>query len=355
VALIGGLFLFGWLFSALFRFHDPTLRTLLVINATLLATGYLAIRAYYAGRNMHFAISQHRWRYVEAGLGIVLASVTLLAAVWLLTGFIGRLPFAGFSNSVNDAAITQQLDRRLPPIPIVFQYFRGLTDPNASPALAVQSPLTNEAADYDKQSFAEASAKAANSAVRVTSFGCGGTVSGSGFFAAPYAIITNAHVVAGMKRPIIKYNGRSYATKAVYFSSNLDLAVLRVDDVRGQPLEFAATSDITNATVAIIGYGSGDKAAIPGIIRSTFQAASSNIYGLGTISREVYEIQSIVAQGDSGSPVVLPNGTVAGILFAKSEVVGNYAYAFTSTSVRDNLARGLVATRQISTGACLMD
>ena len=45
-----------------------------------------------------------------------------------------------------------------------------------------------------------------------------------------------------------------------------------------------------------------------------------DIYGQGEITRHLYEIQATIHHGNSGGPFVLPNGQVAGVVFASSVV-----------------------------------
>jgi hypothetical protein len=226
VGFFGGLFFGGWLFPHLLPIHDRTILTVVNGNLVLLLAAYAAVRGLDLGRRFHFSLGK-RWAYWgESVLGILLSMAAVLAAAWLLGATIGRLPFAGFSNSANDAYIVQALDHRLPPVPAVLAEFNRLVDANTSPQLFVQPAST--AADSvlpPLQALQPAIAKVSAATVRVTSFGCGGIVSGSGFVVAPGLVATDAHVIAGVHRPIIKALGRSYVGVPVLFDANLDFAV----------------------------------------------------------------------------------------------------------------------------------
>ena len=58
-----------------------------------------------------------------------------------------------------------------------------------------------------------------------------------------------------------------------------------------------------------------------------------NIYGEGEVRRRVYEVQSVIRRGNSGGPFVLPDGRVAGVVFANSVVADDVGYAIVSTEV----------------------
>ena len=50
----------------------------------------------------------------------------------------------------------------------------------------------------------------------------------------------------------------------------------------------------------------------------------------GSASREVYVLQAEVRPGDSGGPFVAADGTVLGLVFARSNVNDNVGYALSS-------------------------
>jgi S1-C subfamily serine protease len=67
----------------------------------------------------------------------------------------------------------------------------------------------------------------------------------------------------------------------------------------------------------------------------------------------VYELQASVEPGDSGGPFVLPDGRVAGIVFAASTTDEGVGYAITSTAALDDLRAAMPRTSPVGTGACV--
>jgi hypothetical protein len=187
--------------------------------------------------------------------------------------------------------------------------------------------------------------------VRITSFGCGGLVDGSGFAVGPDLVVTAAHVIAGVKRPIVKSGLQSFAAVPVRFDANQDIAILHVPGLNNQPLSLAAGGVNTGSTVYAIGYPKSIYTVVPGVVRNDLQVFGPNIYNQGAIGRNIYEVQTHIDEGDSGGPVVLPDGRVAGLILSKS-ADSNYGYALTSSSFLGQVQKATTSLRRVSTGVC---
>ena len=356
-AFFGTLFLAGWLFPHLLPIHNPTLKTIINVSLVLLAAIYASVRAFDLGQNIHWSFRlgklkpNQNYKKAEKYLGVVPAAIACLALVWLLGVGIGRLPFEAFSNSVNDSWTVQHLTRALPPVPAVFDEFDEQIDPNGQPEVK-SSPKPYAGFDYSAQDFQTAQAKAKNSVVRITSFGCGGIVGGSGFVISPGFVVTNAHVIAGVKRPIIKYEGSGYEGVPILFNGGLDFAILRVPNLKAPALPLSKNSVKPGTTVAVLGYPGGNYSAVPGLLRDDLEVSSMNIYDNVSTSRTAYGIQSHTDKGSSGGPAVLQDGTVAGVIFSKSSENEDYAYALASSYLIDGLNQAKSSTQRVGTGAC---
>ncbi len=87
-------------------------------------------------------------------------------------------------------------------------------------------------------------------------------------------------------------------------------------------------------------------------IQARYSASGRDIYGRSIVEREVYEIRAPVRQGDSGGPFVLPNGDVAGVIFAASTTDDDTGYALTGEEVSDEVDRGAGRRQAVRTGSC---
>jgi S1-C subfamily serine protease len=189
--------------------------------------------------------------------------------------------------------------------------------------------------------------------VRIESVGCGGFLTGSGFVAGENLVITNAHVIAGVSEPtVVDAEGRHAAT-TVLFDPSSDIAVLRTNSLAGDPLPLLSSILDRNDTAVTLGYPEGGpiEATPAGILGQT-RAVGRDIYHDKLAIREVYQLQTRITTGNSGGPIVLQDGTVAGVIFAKSEARENTGYALTSVFVQPILDQAQGETDRVSTGAC---
>jgi S1-C subfamily serine protease len=293
---------------------------------------------------------------IDTWLGGVVGGVATLLAIWLLAGSLATVPSANVGRLVQDSAIIGRLDRILPPVPSVTARIGRLLDPlgfpsvfagiERTPAAPVQAPTITEV-----QAAVE---RAAASTVRIEGKGCGGVLEGSGFVAAANLVVTNAHVVAGIRKPRVQDGAGIHDTAPVLFDSGLDLAVLRVDGLAGPPLALA-TGDVPRGTLgAVLGYPrNGPFRADAGAVLDEYRARGRDIYGSGLVTRAIYELQATVEPGNSGGPFVLVDGRVAGVVFARSVSEGGIGYALTAADVADRLQR--IASDPVSTGSCAAD
>ena len=93
----------------------------------------------------------------------------------------------------------------------------------------------------------------------------------------------------------------------------------------------------------------------PAGIRSEILATGLDIYGQNTTVRTVYEVQGQVRPGNSGGPLVEPNGLVIGVVFSRSPTNSDIGYALASPGVlqRVERAEALPASTVVGTGECI--
>ncbi|WP_022894113.1 MarP family serine protease [Agromyces subbeticus] len=197
-------------------------------------------------------------------------------------------------------------------------------------------------------------ARAAASVVRVTgsAFQCGSTLSGSGFVVAPDRIVTNAHVVAGVNEPIIEAPGQpAIAGRVVAFDAANDLAMIAVEGLATPPIALATATP--GQEVAVAGYPFGGPFELrPANVMSsgplTIQTAGT------TTTRDVVTLAAEVDHGNSGGPVLTGDGTVGGVIFAKSETVDNVGFAIPTSTLTPMASSATSLDAAVDTGACVV-
>jgi len=91
---------------------------------------------------------------------------------------------------------------------------------------------------------------------------------------------------------------------------------------------------------------------VPARIGGVQNAQGPNIYETSTVTRQIYEIRAVVKSGNSGGPLLSPQGTVDGVVFAAAVGVSDTGFALTAAEVSADASAGEHLTSPVSTGAC---
>jgi S1-C subfamily serine protease len=196
---------------------------------------------------------------------------------------------------------------------------------------------------------------AQESVVRVIGEGCNGAVQGSGFVVTPNVVITNAHVVAGIKEPYVYKGTKPHAAQTVYFDQDYDIAILRTKDMDDiKPLQLSQVILADKSPVLIMGHPDNGALTISGgSIIDSINARGRNIYDRGLVTRQIYEVSASIEQGNSGGPMIAADGTVAGLVFGKSVTNKSVSYVLPSSRLSTPLAQFADSTTKVSTSKCV--
>jgi len=109
----------------------------------------------------------------------------------------------------------------------------------------------------------------------------------------------------------------------------------------------------------------GESAAVPGFpldgpyrvvsarVRAQLDARGLDIYGRERVVREIYSLATTVQPGNSGGPLLDPQGRVVGVIFAKSLEDDTTGYALTLAEAKPVLDAAADAQSEVDTGACV--
>src|SRR4029077_10740074 len=152
----------------------------------------------------------------------------------------------------------------------------------------------------------------------------------------------------------IDVNGSSVPGHVVYYNPQVDVAVIAVPTGSVRPLRFANNAAAAAGDgVAILGYPqNGPYDVQAGRVRSDQRLRSPDIYGGGTVIRDVLSLRGLIRPGNSGGPVVDSGGRVAGVVFAASVTSDDTGYALSARQVQQAAATGRASSRPVSTQGC---
>ncbi|WP_419919144.1 trypsin-like peptidase domain-containing protein [Candidatus Poriferisocius sp.] len=179
-----------------------------------------------------------------------------------------------------------------------------------------------------------------NAVAHVSGTACGTFIEGTGFMVEPGLVITNAHVVAGIDRIEVGAPGRGpvIATLAG-FDPGRDIAALSVPDLGASPVALSSKGAVATEIGDVATVDSDGKLVfVPFEVTARRLDVGRDFYGQQTQGRDVLEISSTLAAGDSGAALVNISGEVVGMAFGIHRGRQNPGYALDGGEIADFLA-----------------
>ena len=312
----------------------------------------------YAGAKVRDRITWQPIRAVDAVGGSLLSAVAVLLVAWALGVAVSGTRIGAITPLVRDSTILAKVDQTLPSDSgQVLQAFNNVVGTTFFPRYL--EPFAPErivaVKPGDPRMLTDPDVVAAEaSVVKVRGANtCGSGVEGTGFFYAPGRLMTNAHVVAGVTRPEVEVGGTSVTASVVLYDEDLDIAVLSLPDTGTPHLALDAEVEPRDA-VAVLGYPEdGPYDVQSGRVRAEQRLRSPDIYGEGTVIRQVFSLRALIRPGNSGGPIVTSGGDVAGMVFAASVSDQDTGYALTADQVAESAAAGVTRQAPVDTGTCV--
>ncbi len=311
----------------------------------------------FGGARIRDRVTWQPVRALDAVGGALLSAVAVLLVAWALGVAVAGSGIAGVSTQVRSSKVLAEVDQVLPDsadtVLSAFNdvvgsgFFPQYLDPFAPERIVEVGPGPKRLLTDPDVEDAQASVLK----IRGTN-DCGRGVEGSGFVYAEGRVMTNAHVVAGVDEPQVEVRGGSMAAEVVHYDPDLDVAVLALDTSGVPALPFDEGVGPGDG-VAILGYPlDGPYDVQPGRVRAEQRLRSPDIYGRGSVLREVFSLRGLVRPGNSGGPVVTSGGDVAGVVFAASVQDKDTGYALTAAQVARSAATGISRSQPVETGDC---
>ncbi|MGA2036767.1 MAG: MarP family serine protease [Acidimicrobiales bacterium] len=345
--------------------HTTTTKTLIAAVVVLGMAGALGGVGRLVGAHSSTALQRLRLGPIDSAAGVAVAVFATLVATWLVASILVNSRFTSLDTALHDSRIVRTMNNVLPPVPAVFSRIESFLAAEGFPVVFAGLPPQSATPVTRPSNAAVAAAvvAAGPSTVQVAGAGCGVIQEGSGFVVAPGLVVTNAHVIAGIPRPFVIDSAGRYNATAVLFDPELDIAVLRVPGLGDKSLSLVSGSSPVRpgSTAAVLGYPEGGPFTFtPAGVAAAFRATGLDIYGTATTQRTIYELDAQVRPGNSGGPLVasgdaaegIPDGTVIGVVFARSTTNSGIGYALTMPAVERDIAAARSATATVGTGAC---
>jgi S1-C subfamily serine protease len=341
------------------RFSDSTARLVVSLVAIFALAVLGQTLAGWLGTHLRRAISSPPLQKVDDLGGAFISLVAVLLVAWLIAVPLASTPFPGLNKAVRSSAILGGINSVMPEqAQALSSALRDTLDTSGFPNVLGGLAPTNAkevAAPDPKLANSEVVQKSKKSVLKVlgTAPSCSRRIEGSGFVYAPERIMTNAHVVAGTRDLVVEDNGSRLDGTVVVYDPERDLAVIYVPGLKAPVMPFAPKAAGSGANAIVLGYPQdGPYDAQSARVRDANELPGRDIYDQNDITRDIYTIRSLVRSGNSGGPLITPNGQVLGVIFAAAADDRNTGFALTASEAAPIAQAGATKTRGVQTGGC---
>jgi S1-C subfamily serine protease len=338
----------------------PAQQALLAIVIVFLAATLGQLLTSSVGAVLRNRVTGNNARAVDAAGGAVVSVVSLLIVAWFIGTAVANSPIKALREQTHGSSVLKAIDGWMPDQSQTwFSSFRSFVNdtkfPQVFSGLGGESPVDVPAPD-ESMINTPSLRQARQSIVKImgTAPSCSRRIEGTGFVFAPDHVMTNAHVVAGVRgsSTVGTYNNRQFSGRVVLYDPHRDIAVLYVPGLGVPTLRFDTTASRSdNAVVA--GYPKNQGfTPRPARIRARQLAKGPDIYQSSTVKREIYAIRGLVEPGNSGGPLLTSTGNVYGVIFAAALDDPETGYALTANEVSSDARDGRNLTQTVTTQRC---
>ena len=340
--------------------EGPTEQALLAIVVVFLSATIGQFASSTLGAIVRSHVTWEPARVVDSLGGTLASALSVLVIAWLIGTLLVSAPFKPIVQQINGSLVLRTVDQMMPSAAKNWQgAFRDFVNTSEFPQVFsdIGAGRFVEVPPPDRSVLRGAQlARARRAIVKVqgNAPACRKRIEGTGFVYAGHRVMTNAHVVAGVKEElrVIDHTGRRHNARVVLFNPARDVAVLYVPTLQAPILKFDFTA--RSKDDAIIAGFPKDKGftARPARIRVRQTATAPDIYHRREVEREVYAIRGVVQPGNSGGPLLTPTGEVYGVIFAAATDREDTGYALTAKEVAPDAEAGRTAVAKVDTQEC---
>lgn len=341
------------------QFAADQIRVLVSLIAVFGLAVLFQTLAGWLGSRLRHAINTRSGQAADDAGGAAVSVIAVSLVAWLVAAPLADSSMPWLARAVRDSAVLDAIDRIMPKqAEVLSEALHDTVDTRGFPD--VFGPFVpTRAREVDAPDPAlngsPTVARARNSVVKVlgSAPSCSRRIEGSGFVYAAGYVMTNAHVVAGTRSVSVELRGDRSSGRVVVYDPQRDLAVIHVPGLDAPAMPFATQDAEPNADAIVLGYPlDGPYDAQSARVREVGYINGPDIYDSTQVRREVYTIRALVRSGNSGGPLVAPDGRVLGVIFAAAADDRNTGFAVTADEAASTAALGRSRTTATSTGAC---
>jgi S1-C subfamily serine protease len=343
------------------EFENVVTKVVFAVGVVVLLVALGETLGVYVGRTLKPRVNSSPLRGADNALGAIVQASVVFVVAWMIAlplTMVAGMP--GLSKGLNQSVILSTVDEAMPQAAReLADDLRNLFDVSGFPAAVnpfdrtplrdVEPPDPALINDPVVQRLRPSVVK-----VRGRAPACSRALEGTGFVVAPERVMTNAHVVAGTTDVSIEVGLGRFDATVVHYDAQTDVAVLAVPDFDAPPLEFRTDEIAAGEDGVVLGYPlDGPYTASAARVRERIpMLRGPDIYDAQTVTRDVYTVRAKVRSGNSGGPLVDPQGRVMGVVFGAAVDDQETGFVLTAQEVAQEVedAPGLV--RRASTQTC---
>ncbi|MFE2750420.1 MarP family serine protease [Actinosynnema sp. NPDC059335] len=343
------------------RFDNVVTKVVFAVGIVVLLVALGETLGVYVGRAIKPRVNSSPLRGVDNALGAIVQGAVVFVVAWMIAlplTMVAGLP--SLAKTLNQSVILSTVDDVMPPAArTLADDLRKLFDVSGFPAAMDPFDRTpmREVGPPDPALSADPIVRRLEPSVlkvRGRAPSCSRALEGTGFVIAPERVMTNAHVVAGTTDVSVEVGIGEFDATVVHYDAQTDVAILAVPDLEATPLEFR-TDDIQPGEDGIVlGYPlDGPYTASEARVRERIRMLRGpDIYDAQTVTRDVYTVRAKVRSGNSGGPLVDPQGRVMGVVFGAAVDDQETGFVLTAEEVAEEVAKAPTMVRRVSTQTC---
>lgn len=341
-------------------FEHPAAKVAFAVGTVFFLVALGETLGVWIGRKIKSRIRSSKLSGLDNTLGAIVQGVVVFVVAWIvalpLTSVAG-LP--GLAAAINNSKVLGGVNNVMPDSAQgLSDELRKLLDVSGFPAIVApfqQAPIGEIEPPDPALQKSETVRQLQGSVLKVrgTAPSCSRALEGSSFVIAPERVMTNAHVVAGTENVSVETEQGRLSARVVHFDAATDVAILAVPELRATPLEFAPDSAGPGDSAIVLGYPmDGPYTASSARVRQRTTLNGPDIYDASTVQRDVFTVRGTVRSGNSGGPMVDPQGRVIGVVFGAAVEDPETGFTLTADEVRPEVAAASQFDDRVGTGPC---